>query len=337
MKVDQEARVTMKVLSAKGHSGREIARMLGIDESTVRYHLQRIRTDAGDGRADQPQCADAVSEAIGIYLEHAGGGPLNVAALHDWLRAEHDYAGSLRSVQRYVRRHFPKPKRRARRRVETPPELGRAQPELPALRARGALPHRRVSATTSPGEGQDRAWHPLEPRDARDRRNGLGKLGGASGVDRRARARDVRAPELPRDGHVGARGVGAREVLPRGGAAAPRAVRSRADEDRGTRLHRGLRGPSLLGAVRVARSADRGARVRTRRPDVERRRDPRRAPAPRPRASRARSGAHEGEATDTVLPPMRLGKMGRRLQEIAAMAPAQRPLDLYAALAEVAR
>jgi hypothetical protein len=29
--------------------------------------------------------------------------------------------------------------------------------------------------------------------------------------------------------------------------------------------------------------------------------------------------------------------MGRRLQEIAAMAPEKRPLDLYAALAEVAR
>ena len=46
---------------------------------------------------------------------------------------------------------------------------------------------------------------------------------------------------------------------------------------------------------------------------------------------------YEGEATETILPPMPLGKMGRRLQEIVAMAPEQRPLDLYAALAEVAR
>jgi hypothetical protein len=46
---------------------------------------------------------------------------------------------------------------------------------------------------------------------------------------------------------------------------------------------------------------------------------------------------YEGEATDTVLPPLPLGRMGRRLQEIAAMAPDQRPVDLYAALAEVAR
>ena len=46
---------------------------------------------------------------------------------------------------------------------------------------------------------------------------------------------------------------------------------------------------------------------------------------------------YEGEATDRVQPPLPLGKMGRKLAEIAALAPEQRPLDLYAALAEVAR
>jgi hypothetical protein len=46
---------------------------------------------------------------------------------------------------------------------------------------------------------------------------------------------------------------------------------------------------------------------------------------------------YQGEATDDVVPPMPLGRMGRKLQEIAALSPAQRPLDLYAALAEVAR
>jgi hypothetical protein len=38
-----------------------------------------------------------------------------------------------------------------------------------------------------------------------------------------------------------------------------------------------------------------------------------------------------------VLPPVPLGKMGRRLQELWAMPVERRPLDLYAALAEVAR
>jgi transposase len=46
---------------------------------------------------------------------------------------------------------------------------------------------------------------------------------------------------------------------------------------------------------------------------------------------------YEGEATADVLPPVPLGRMGRRLQEIAAQAPERRPLDLYVALAGVAR
>jgi transposase len=46
---------------------------------------------------------------------------------------------------------------------------------------------------------------------------------------------------------------------------------------------------------------------------------------------------YEGEATERVLPPTPLGRMGKRLQEIAMLAPEQRPMDLYAALAEVAR
>jgi len=46
---------------------------------------------------------------------------------------------------------------------------------------------------------------------------------------------------------------------------------------------------------------------------------------------------YEGEATATLLPPRPLGRMGRRLEEIRALPVEQRPLDLYAALAEVAR
>lgn len=46
---------------------------------------------------------------------------------------------------------------------------------------------------------------------------------------------------------------------------------------------------------------------------------------------------YEGAATADVLPPPPLGRMGRRLTEIWAQPVEQRPLDLYAALAEVAR
>jgi hypothetical protein len=46
---------------------------------------------------------------------------------------------------------------------------------------------------------------------------------------------------------------------------------------------------------------------------------------------------YEGEATPQVRPPPPLGRLGRRLQELWALRPEQRPIDLYAALAEVAR
>ncbi len=45
----------------------------------------------------------------------------------------------------------------------------------------------------------------------------------------------------------------------------------------------------------------------------------------------------EGEATGRVLPPPPLGRMGRKLQEIYLLPVEARPVDLYAALAEVAR
>ena len=45
----------------------------------------------------------------------------------------------------------------------------------------------------------------------------------------------------------------------------------------------------------------------------------------------------EGPSTDRVIAPPPLGRMGARLQQLAALTPEHRPLDLYAALAEVAR
>jgi hypothetical protein len=46
---------------------------------------------------------------------------------------------------------------------------------------------------------------------------------------------------------------------------------------------------------------------------------------------------YDGPGDDRVAPPVPLGRMGRKLQEILEMPVEQRPLDLYAALAEVAR
>lgn len=48
-------------------------------------------------------------------------------------------------------------------------------------------------------------------------------------------------------------------------------------------------------------------------------------------------GCYEGVSTANVLAPPPLGRMGKRLAEICAMPVEKRPIDLYAALAEVAR
>jgi hypothetical protein len=46
---------------------------------------------------------------------------------------------------------------------------------------------------------------------------------------------------------------------------------------------------------------------------------------------------YDGPGTAAIAAPTPLGRLGRRLQELAAMPVERRPLDLYAALAEVAR
>lgn len=117
---DLEVKMTIKTLAQKGVAKRAIARQLNLSEGTVRYHLKRLENGAIDGRTQQRQSAEAVALAI-EHWRSSGHVLNNLAALHDWLIAEHGYTGSLRSIQRYVARHYPPPKRRTRRRVETPP------------------------------------------------------------------------------------------------------------------------------------------------------------------------------------------------------------------------
>lgn len=119
--IDSEIRMTIKVLSEKGCSKAEMARLLGLPESNVRYHLKRMAAGAVDGRGLRPRKAGMLAEAIGYWMHLQGDQAVSLAALHAWLVAEHDYRGSLRSVERYVRDVFPAPAKRARRRVETPP------------------------------------------------------------------------------------------------------------------------------------------------------------------------------------------------------------------------
>jgi transposase len=113
--------MTIKTLAQKGLSNRETARLLGITEGTVRYQRGRMAAGTLDGRSQRIGRADAYAEAIDTWREAHSGGAINLAALHEWLVREHDYEGSLRSVQRYWTKTYPAPKLRARRRIETPP------------------------------------------------------------------------------------------------------------------------------------------------------------------------------------------------------------------------
>ena len=96
--------VTLQELVKAGVSNVEAARLLGVTEGAVRYHLRRQAAGATDGRAQRAMLAESFRPAIDAYLEAVGEkAPSNVTALYDWLVAEHDYPGSLRSLQRYCR------------------------------------------------------------------------------------------------------------------------------------------------------------------------------------------------------------------------------------------
>jgi transposase len=359
-----------------------------------------------------------VAAAIAHYIASVDSGPVNLAALHEWLKAEHDFAGSLHGLQRYFRRHYPKPAQRARRRVETPPGA-QAQAdwaEWPRVWIAGRavkahefqlrLSHSRYGARVwSPREDQ-LAWHHVH-------NEGLRRLGGVpaslrvdnlktavshgagawgelnASYQRYARAVrfhidlcPVRAPQAK--GKV-ERGIGGdrawREVTERDWGSWEE-LQAWTDE-RVTREAHARTCPATGTSVWAAWQAERPklaalpllpepfdlVATRTVAPDCTVAFEGRRYSVPfallgravtihgcsqvvqvwaegRVVAEHARRGRerividpthYEGEATDRVLPPLPLGRMGRRLQELMSLTPQRRPLDLYAALAEVAR
>lgn len=170
-KLDEEARMTIKTLARKGLSNREAARLLGITEGTVRYHLSRMDEGLPDGRSRRTGRADTYAEAIHTWREARLDEAINLAALHAWLVREHDYEGSLRSVQRYWNRTYPTPKLRARRRIETPPGaqsqvdwahfpgviVGGKRTDLLAFRM--VLSHSRYAVVVWSHKKDSLAWH----------------------------------------------------------------------------------------------------------------------------------------------------------------------------------
>lgn len=412
---DLEIRMTIKTLAAKGLPNRAIARQLDLCEGTVRYHLKRQAAGASDGRADQPRRAFAVAEAIAHWM--AQHSHCNLAALHAWLADEHRYAGSLRSVQRFVADHYPPPPKRARRRIETPPGA-QAQvdwAQFPRMRIAGeevslhafhlVLSHSRFGAVVWMPAEDSLCW--LAAHNA-----AFERIGGIPAVLRVDNTKTAVA-----------RGAGAwgqlNETYRRYAltvrfhvdACAPYSPEHKGKVERAVRSHRGLdpvtqawdnlaqlqavtddallesarrrRCPSTGGSVFEAWQAERRAlaplpilpapfdNVATRRVGrdglvafegrqysvpfafLERQVEVRGGAgcvqvladqqiiAQHPRHTECRvlldPTHYDGPSTATVQAPTPLGRMGRRLQELAAMPVQQRPLDLYAALAEVAR
>lgn len=170
-KLDEAAKMTIETLAHKGLPNREIARLLGVSEGTVRYQRKRMHEETPDGRSQRTGIAAGYAEAIALWREATGEDALNLAALHAWLVSEHDYEGSLRSVQRYWKKTYPAPRLRARRRIETPPGaqsqvdwahfpgvvVGGVQTDLFAFRM--VLSHSRFSAVVWSHRKDQLAWH----------------------------------------------------------------------------------------------------------------------------------------------------------------------------------
>jgi transposase len=413
----REEVMTIEVLHERGCSNREIARTLRVDEKAVRYRLGRLREGRPDGRADKPRRADGVSEAIAHWMATRSE-RLNLAALHAWLMAEHDYAGSLRSVERYVRAHYPGPRLRARRRVETPPGAqGQADwAEFPRVRIRDewvdlhafelALSWSRKDAVVWSEREDQLAWLEVHnqafirlegvvavlridnPRTAMLR--GAGPFGEVHPVYA-AYSRsvgfhvDAARPRCPGDKGKVERRIGHRrgaldpymrawesveELQAYTDAELEREARRRRCPATGLSVweswqeeKRHLAPLPLLPepfdlAVQRRVGIDATLRFEGRTYSVpfayvERAVEVRgcarvvqvlcdgKVVAEHPRHTRALVVLdpvhYEGPSTDRVIAPVPLGRMGRRLQEIASLLPEQRPIHLYAALAEVAR
>ncbi|HHH31303.1 MAG TPA: IS21 family transposase, partial [Polyangiaceae bacterium] len=388
-------------------------------EKAVRYRLARLRSGTRDGRADKPFRAEAVASVIAQWMASHEGAGVNLQSLHELLVSDYGYTGSYKSVQRYVRAHFPRPKRRARRRVETPPGAqGQVDwGEFPRVRVGGeacslhafhlVLSHSRHEAVIWSERADELAWLDVHNR-------ALKRLGGVPAVLRvdncktamgrgagpwgevnevyRRYARSLRfhvdatRPRQPQEkGKVERRILGHRKGFDprREDWSSLEDLQAWTDEQvlaSSKRRTCPVTGSSVFEAWQVEK--ERLGPIPLHWPEpfdlVQQRRVAKDATirfegrtysvpfglvgqvvevhgcartvqvvrdgsvvAEHPRRTRSRllvdPRHYEGPSTDEVEAPIPLGRMGKRLQEIYDLAPEQRPLDLYAALAEVSR
>jgi len=106
---------------------RQVARQLGVDESSLRYRLKRP-PEAWDGRQERPSVLDGWDARVDAVLARfddprlrgEGGAGVEASVVHGVLQREYGFGGSYQAVRRYLTRRFPVPVQ-AIRRVETPP------------------------------------------------------------------------------------------------------------------------------------------------------------------------------------------------------------------------
>lgn len=110
----EEEVVTIRVLAEKGQSHCEVARTIGVNESTVRYHLRRSAEGTERGRREKPPKAQTLAEMF--EARHAvrrdSARPAYGMELYEHLIAEYDNSGSFQTVRCFVRRHYSKPRMR---------------------------------------------------------------------------------------------------------------------------------------------------------------------------------------------------------------------------------
>jgi transposase len=420
--------VTIEVLQQRGQSQRHTARILGVSEGTVRYHHRRARETVTDGRQkpariEQLGLAESVAHWWQAQAEILGQErPPSVQLLHDFLRAEHGYDGSYKSVRKFVRARYGRPPVRPFRRVETPPgaqtqsdwgefrgvDLGDREGLATVYAFVMVLSHSRREAVVWSRSMDQLAWHHVHNEAYR-------RLGGVAAVNRIDNLKTGIARGCGAWGQINEQyRVYARMMGFHVDACEVRAPEQKGKTERRVGDCKGLdmqgRRFDGLAGLQSWTDAERAARAKKRicpatglsvaasweaekpflRPLPELLPEPfdmvKTAPvhkdcaihfegrtyivpfiyAGRAVEVRGCSGrvqildpqtaaivisyprhtperilidprCYEGPGTAQVIPPKPLGRMARKLQEIASLPVERRPVDLYAALAEVAR
>jgi len=188
--------MTIRVLASKGESNASVARKLDVSEGTVRYHLRRARDGATDGRGKTCLVElHGLQHVVKLWWDDRTSQlpkdrPPCVLDLFQYLQFNYDYPGSYKSVQRYVRAKFPKPKRRTFRRVETPPgaqsqsdwaerwvDIGEPDGPTKLYAFVMILSHSRKDAVIWSRSQNQLAWHHVH-------NEALKRLGGVAAVNR---------------------------------------------------------------------------------------------------------------------------------------------------------